>query len=208
MHDLRNPTDFPVVDSKLKALGQCICKKMVVADDKTRASIDQVIGDEAFRDYFPFVEAKAKAWQYEEALDEMENQHLQQQISKLKETISSNKKRFNKSLSEYKKQLDDSLQQLKEEVEERNKLQRVVEQSNLLIERMNERLKQVEGENKRLGQQLQLMEPKLKAFGNGHRVGNEKPVETMATGSSSVELKKSEEKGNFAKSNETQVFFV
>ena len=103
-HKLDNPTGFTVSDPDLQALDKCIRDKMVVIDKESRAYIEQVIKDKAFSKHIQIVEAKAKAWQFEEALHETEIHHLQQQISELRQTIADNAKQFSKDLASRDKQ--------------------------------------------------------------------------------------------------------
>ena len=161
-HNLDQPTDFTIPNDSLEALRLCICNKMIVVDDKNRATIGQVIEDEAFRNHFPFVEAKAKAWENEEALDEMKSQHLQQQIEKLTETISNFKNElarkdeqieelketislikihFEEELAKKGKQINDLIGALSNNHQEGNESKKEAEKTSQLSDEMNSKLK-------------------------------------------------------------------
>ena len=69
-----NPMDFqPLKPTEIgssdnpDALRKCICSKMLVKEENERATVEQIIDDEAFKNHFPAVEAKAKAWESNEA---------------------------------------------------------------------------------------------------------------------------------------------
>ena len=75
------------VPENLKAIRDCVCSKMIVYSEQRRCSLDEIIQDIAFRDHFPVVQDKANVWQYEQALKEMEEQHLYRELDNLKELL-------------------------------------------------------------------------------------------------------------------------
>ena len=60
------------------ALFKCIYMKMIVQNEKDRATVEQVIDDEAFRDYYQTVETQALVWQVDDLQEK--NQFLEEQL--------------------------------------------------------------------------------------------------------------------------------
>ena len=150
---------------------------MIVLKDHDRCSVEQVIDDVAFRNHFPFVEAKAKARQYDEALVEMENQQLELKIvdveSKLRQELDETKKQLdetkvelnlmNKELDQTKtrvdeteKELDNAKKQLDEERQKRRKLQKSIDKSNDLVSTLKKQVEKLEKQqNQPVGERFQ-----------------------------------------------------
>ena len=88
-------TPFPIErinyqDKQLLPLCRLICSKMLVCNDKKRASIKEVIADEVFKNHFPRVKQEADRWQQEEEalkrehVNQMQETSLNDQAAKLK----------------------------------------------------------------------------------------------------------------------------
>ena len=174
------PSSIPISDTRLEPIRKCICSKMIVSKDHDRCSVEQVINDVAFRNHFPFVEAKAKAWLYDEALVEMENQQLEMKIvdveSKLRQELDETKKQLDetkvelnvmnkeldqtktrvdeteKELDNAKKQLDETKKQLDEERQKRRKLQESIDKSNDLVSTLKKQVEKLEKQQKQQNQ--------------------------------------------------------
>ena len=140
------PSSIAISDDRLKPIRKCICLKMVVLRDQDRCSVKEVIADEAFRNHFPFVDAKAKAWLYDEALVEMENQQLELKIVDVENKLRQNLAEKQKQIDETQRELDEMKKQMDEERQERRKMQKSLDKSNELISNLQKRVEKLEAQ--------------------------------------------------------------
>ena len=128
-------------DDRFNLLCHCICSKMVVLYENQRANIDQLIEHEVFHGHFERVDGKAKNWQLNFDLEEIEKQNLKEKIVELKETENELK------------------QKLANERLERMKI-------NLLVRKLEKKIENLENDKengrKRLGSDDQQLSPKHK----------------------------------------------
>ena len=81
-------------------LFKCIYMKMIVFDEKDRATVEQVIDDEAFRDYYQAVETQALAWQVDD---------LQEKNQLLKEELQEQSKTFQQQMAKERERMEQQL---------------------------------------------------------------------------------------------------
>ena len=72
-----NLKDIPISNADLEPLRKCICNRMLVRDEKDRATVEEVSNDDAFQNHFSICEDEADNWQRHEKLREIDH-HYQQ----------------------------------------------------------------------------------------------------------------------------------
>ena len=81
------PKDVPILGECFETLRDCICSKMIVAEQTQRGSVADVIADKAFDNFYHSAESKAVSWEYQEAIECMSDRILVENHSQLQEKV-------------------------------------------------------------------------------------------------------------------------
>ena len=131
------PKDVPILGECFETLRDCICSKMIVAEQTQRGSVADVIADKAFDNFYHSAESKAVSWEYQEAIECMSDRILEENHSQLQEKV----ERVDRKV-EKKSQTTDDIKQLEkkllDEISKRQKLEETVE----LLTKQNKELEQ------------------------------------------------------------------
>ena len=167
-----NPFTVSIPNENFKLLRDCICSKMIVVGENQRGSIDDVIADVAFHEFYHSTEAKAKSWEYQEAIEEMTDRmskskqvqmqmqmergdrNLQEQIdglTKQVETAMQLVTNLTEDLDIKQVQIAATNRELRNEVEERKKLQKTVNELTAENKEIKQKLMNVEENNSNAG---------------------------------------------------------
>ena len=128
-------TQVPIPNDGFKPLRDCICSRMIVPMEDERSSIDDVIVDSAFRDFYHLTEAKAMSWTYQEAIDEMSDRlldakqvQLQNQVDERIVGMARQVEKAVQLVTNFAEELERKQVQMEIGVAERRKLQEKVEE--------------------------------------------------------------------------------
>ena len=86
-----DPMHVPIPNSDFEQLRDCVCSQMIVLREDQRGTVGDVIENEAFRNHFHLVEAKATAWDYEQAFADLDWQQWQQKVADLNRQVEESK---------------------------------------------------------------------------------------------------------------------
>ena len=114
------PSEVPIPHSQFVLLRDCICSKMIVAEQTQRGSVADVVADKAFENFYHSAESKAVSWEYQEAIECMSDRILEKKLldeiskrQKLEETV----ELLTKQNKELEQKFDSFQLQMREEIQ-------------------------------------------------------------------------------------------
>ena len=163
-------TKVPIPNDGFKPLRDCICSKMIVPEEDERSSIDDVIEDCAFRDFYHLTEAKAVSWTYQEAIDKMSDRLLdakqvqltdhfetvENRISSLSEQVETTDHNLQNQINGLTRQVETAVQLVTNFAQELERKQVQIENEVAEREKLQTRVEELANQNKELQRKLNL----------------------------------------------------